>query len=79
MGKLDISLYVLKEVVAGLGPVFSTYDVSEDVRMTKAHLNLADDKLYNRFVGEALSFHRAKLKIVETGKRSSRGTQWKKI
>jgi hypothetical protein len=53
--------------------------VAEDVRMTKAHLNLADDKLYNRFVGEALSLHRAKLKIVETGKRSSRGTQWKKI
>ena len=79
MGRKDISLYTLKEVVAGLGQVFTTKDVSEDIRMKQAHLNLKDHKHYHAFVGGALSDHRAQLEIDEIEKNTSRGSRWKKI
>ena len=79
MSYTDISFYTLKQVVADLGTIFSTYDVVEDPRMTKAHLNLVGDSSYPGFVGRALSAYRAQLKIDKTGRQSSRGTEWKKI
>ncbi len=79
MGRKDISLHVLKEVVADLGPVFTTKDVSEDARMKKAHVDLVDHSHYHAFVGGALSDYRAQLKIDEIRKRTPRGSQWKKI
>jgi hypothetical protein len=68
MSRKDISLYTLKEVVAGLGQVFTTKDVSEDFRMRKAHPNLVDHRQYHGFVGGALSNHRAQLEIDEIKK-----------
>ena len=79
MGRKDISLHVLKEVVADLGPVFTTKDVSEDARMKKPHVDLVDHSHYHAFVGGALSDYRAQLKIDEIRKRTPRGSQWKKI
>lgn len=79
MGRKDISLYTLKEVVAGLGQEFTTKDVSENIRMKQAHPNLTDHKQYHRFVGEALSYYRAQLEIDEIKKKTSRGSRWKKI
>jgi len=79
MSRLAISLYALKEVVADLGPIFATKDVSEDPRMKNAHLNLVDHPQYHGFVGGALSDHRAQLKIDIVGKDPKRGIRWKKI
>ena len=79
MSRKDISLYILKEVVAGLGQVFTTKDVSEDIRMKQAHPNLVDHQQYHGFVGGALSDHRAQLEIDEIKKNTPRGSRWKKI
>lgn len=79
MGSNDILLDELKEVVAGLGQVFTTRDVSEDIRMKQAHPNLTGHSHYHAFVGRALSVHRAQLEIDEDGKSASRGSRWKKI
>jgi hypothetical protein len=79
MSRKAISLYALKEVVADLGQVFTTKDVSEDIRMKQAHLNLVDQKQYHGFVGGALSDHRAELEINEINKNTPRGSRWKKI
>lgn len=79
MGRKDISLYPLKEVVADLGQVFTTKDVSEDIRMIKAYPNLTDHKHYHGFVGGALSEHRAQLEINEIKKNTPRGSLWTKI
>ena len=79
MGKNDISWYTLKEVIAGLGQVFTSKDVSEDIRMKQAHLDLVDDPQYHSFVGGALSIHRAQLEIDEIDKDPHRGSRWKKI
>jgi hypothetical protein len=68
MSRKAISLYALKEVVADLGKVFTTKDVSEDTRMKQAHLNIVDHKQYHGFVGGALSDHRAQLEIDEIKK-----------
>ncbi|MDO9545665.1 MAG: hypothetical protein Q7J07_02810 [Pelolinea sp.] len=79
MSRKDILLDKLKEVVADLGQVFTTKDVSEDIRMKQAHPNLKDQRNYHAFVGGALSDHRAQLEIDEIGKSASRGSRWKKI
>jgi hypothetical protein len=79
MSRKIILLHVLKEVVADLGEVFTTKDVSEDIRMKQAHLNLVDHQQYHGFVGGALSDHRAQLEIDEIKKHTPRGSQWKKI
>jgi hypothetical protein len=79
MGRKDISLYPLQEVVADLGQVFTTKDVSEDDRMKQAYPNLRNHTHYHAFVGGALSDHRAQLEIDEIGKSASRGSRWKKI
>jgi len=79
MSRKAISLYALKEVVADLGQVFTTKDVSEDIRMKQAHPNLKDHTHYHSFVGGALSDHRAQLEIDEIKKNTSRGSRWKKI
>ena len=79
MSRLAISLYALKEVVAGLGPVFTTKDVSEDPRVQIAHLNLVDHPQFHGFIVGALSDHRAQLKIDIIGKDPKRGMRWKKI
>ena len=79
MSRKEISLHVLKEVVADLGPVFTTKDVSEDARMKKTHFYLVDHSHYHAFVGGALSDYRAQLKIDDIGKDSKRGTRWKRI
>jgi hypothetical protein len=79
MGRKTISLYPLKEVVADLGQVFTTKDVSEDIRMKQAYPNLIDHKQYHGFVGGALSDHRAQLEIDEIKKHTPRGSRWKKI
>ncbi len=79
MSRKAILLDVLKEVVADLGQVFVTKDVSEDIRMKQAHLNLIDNIQYHGFVGGALSDHRAQLEIDEIKKHTSRGSRWKKI
>ena len=78
MGRNDISLYTLREVVASLGQEFTTKDVSEDIRMKQAHPDLTDHSHYHAFVGGALSDHRAQLEINEIGKSASRGSRWKK-
>jgi len=79
MSRKAISLYALIEVVADLGQVFTTKDVSEDFRMKQAHLNLVDHQQYHGFVGGALSDHRAQLEIDEIKKHTPRGSRWKKI
>lgn len=79
MGWLEIAQESLKEVVAGLGTVFTTKDVSEDPRMTKAYPDLARHSHYHAFVGRALSEYRAQLEIEEIRKRTPRGSQWTKI
>ena len=79
MGRKDILLYALNEVVAGLGQVFTTKDVSEDIRMKQAHLHLVDHPHYHSFVGGALSDHRSQLGIDEIKKNTPRGSRWKKI
>ena len=79
MGRNDISLYTLREVVNSLGQTFTTKDVSEDIRMKQAHPNLKDHTHYHAFVGGALSDHRSELKIDEIQKNTSRGSRWKKI
>lgn len=78
MGRLKISLYVLKQVVDDLGPVFYTKDVSEDPRMTSAHLDLTDHRNYHSFVGGALSDHDSELGIRKSGNRTKRGVKWEK-
>lgn len=79
MSRKEISLHVLKEVVADLGTVFTTKDVSEDARMKNAHSSLVNHSHYHAFVGGALSDYRAQLKIDEIRKGTPRGSQWKKI
>ena len=79
MGWLEITQESLKEVVAGLGPIFKTKDVSEDPRMRKTYTDLARHSHYHAFVGRALSEYRAQLKIDEIRKGTPRGSQWKKI
>jgi hypothetical protein len=79
MSRKAILLDVLQEVVADLGQVFTTKDVSEDIRMKQAHLNLLDNIQYHGFVGGALSDHRAQLGIDEIEKHTPRGSRWKKI
>lgn len=79
MSRKDISLHALKEVVADLGPVFTTKDASEDARMKNAHSYLVNHSHYHAFVGGALSDYRSQLKIDDIGKDSKRGTRWKKI
>ncbi len=81
MGWLDISKESLKQVVAGLGPVFNTKDVSEDPRMTKAYPDLARHSQYHSFVGRALSEFRTNLGLVDVPEEynNKRGTLWKKV
>ena len=79
MSRKSILLYALREVVADLGQVFTTKDVSEDIRMKQAHPNLKDHQQYHAFVGGALSDHRAQLEIDEIKKNTPRGSHWKKI
>jgi hypothetical protein len=78
MGRQDISLYVLKQVVADLGPDFYTKDVSEDPRMKKAHFDLVDYSHFHSFVGGALSDHKDELGIINTKVHNKRGVKWKK-
>ncbi len=78
MSRLKISLYVLKQVVDDLGPVFYTKDVSEEPRMTSAHADLADRRNYHSFVGGALSDHDSELGIRKSGNRTKRGVKWEK-
>lgn len=78
MSRLKISLFVLKQVVDDLGPVFYTKDVSEDLRMTSAHADLADRRNYHSFVGGALSDHDSELGIRKSGNRTKRGVKWEK-
>ncbi len=78
MGSKDISLYVLKMVVADLGSEFFTKDVSEDSRMTKAHFDLTDHSHYHAFVGKALSEYQGELGIRKIGYHQKRGSIWKK-
>lgn len=79
MSRNDVSVHVLKEVIADLDRVFTTKDVSEDPRMLTAHRNLTDHSHYHAFVGGALSDHRARLGIDEIQKRTKRGSRWQKI
>lgn len=79
MGWLEITQESLKEVVADLGPIFKTKDVSEDPRMRKTYADLVRHSHYHAFVGRALSEYRAQLKIDEIRKGTPRGSQWKKI
>ena len=79
MSRKDVSVRVMKEVIADLGRVFTTKDVSEDRRMLTAHRHLTDHSHYHAFVGGALSDHRAVLGIDEIQKRTKRGSRWQKI
>ncbi len=78
MSRLDISLYALKQAVDDLDQVFYTKDVSEDPRMTAAHLGLVDHSHYHAFVGGALSDHKVALGIQKIGDNPNRGAMWKK-
>jgi hypothetical protein len=78
MGRQDISLSVLRQVVTDLGPEFFTKDVSEDPRMTKVHFDLVGHTHYHSFVGGALSDHRVTLGINLVGNHPKRGGLWKK-
>ena len=78
MSRNDVSVHVIKEVIADLGRVFTTKDVSEDPRMLTAHRHLTDHSHYHAFVGGALSDHRAELDIEEIRKKTPRGSVWRK-
>lgn len=79
MSRNDVSVHVMKEVIADLGRVFTTKDVSEDPRMQTAHRHLTDHSHYHAFVGGALSDNRARLGIDEIQKGTKRGSRWQKI
>lgn len=79
MSLYDIEFSTLKEVVASLGSVFFTKDVSEDSRMMHDHLDQVDKRNYHSFVGGALSDHKVQLEIEENKKGTKRGSLWQKI
>ena len=78
MGSKDISLNILKIVVADLSSEFFTKDVSEDSRMTTHHFDLTGHSHYHAFVGKALSENHVELGIRKIGYQHKRGTIWKK-
>lgn len=79
MSRKKISARAIKAVIADLGDVFTTKDVSEDVRMKNAHPKLVKHSHYHAFVGGALSDHRGELNIKEIQKATKRGSRWQKI
>ena len=79
MGRSDIKVRVLKEVIADLGQEFATKDVSEDERMIKAHPFDARHSHYHAFVGGAISDNRGTLNVKEIRKETKRGSIWRKI
>ena len=79
MGRSDIKVRVLREVIADLGNEFSTKDVSEDQRMIKAHPFDVRHSHYHAFVGGAISDNRGVLNVKEVRKRTKRGSIWRKI
>jgi len=80
MGWLEITDESLKKIVAGLGPIFNTKDVSEDPQMKRTYADLVRHSQYHAFVGRALSEYRTDLGIVDVPEMYSkeRGTLWKK-
>jgi len=78
MGSKDISFNALEMVVSDLGSEFFTKDVSEDLRMTKHHFDLAVHSHYHAFVGKALSEYQGELGIRKIGYHHKRGSIWKK-
>jgi hypothetical protein len=79
MSRNDVSVHVMREVIANLDEIFTTKDVSEDPRMLTAHRHLTDRRNYHSFVGGALSDHRAVLGIDKIPGRTDRGFRWQKI
>lgn len=79
MGRTDIKVKVLREVIADLGQEFSTKDVSEDERMINAHPFDVRHSHYHAFVGGAISDNRGALNVKEVRKGSKRGSIWRKI
>ena len=79
MSRNDVSVHVMREVIADLDDVFTTKDVSEDPRMLTAHRHLTDRRNYHSFVGGALSDNRAVLGIDKIDKTPNRGVRWQKI
>lgn len=79
MGRTDIKLNVLREVIADLGDEFYTKDVSEDERMIKAHPFDVRHSHYHAFVGGAISDNRGALNVKEVQKGTKRGSIWRKI
>lgn len=68
----------MKQVVKDMDDVFTTKDVSEDLRVINAHRKLANHSQYHGFVGGALSDHRRELGIDELQKGTQRGSRWGK-
>jgi hypothetical protein len=79
MGRTDIKVRILREVIADLGQEFATKDVSEDERMIKAHPFDYRHSHYHAFVGGAISDHRGTLSVKEVRKGTKRGSIWHKI
>ena len=79
MGRSDIKVCVMKEVIADLGQEFATKDVSEDKRMIRAHPFDFKHSQYHAFVGGAISDNRGVLNVKEIKKGTKRGSIWRKI
>jgi len=80
MGRKEIELSVLQEVVADLPLNFTSKDVSNDLRLKSAYPHLSKERNYNAYVGGALSDHNADLGIEWTGYDSHRDTsRWHKM
>lgn len=79
MGRTDIKVKVLREVIADLGQEFSTKDVSEDERMIREHPFDVRHSQYHAFVGGAISDYRGSLNVKEVRKGTKRGSIWRKI
>ena len=79
MGRSDIKVLVMKEVIDDLGQEFSTKDVSEDKRMIAAHPFEVRHSHYHAFVGGAISDNRGIFNVKEVKKKTGRGSIWRKI
>ncbi len=78
MSRKNIDFFTLIEVVNDLGEIFTTKDVSEDLRIKRANQKYVYHSHYHALVGGALSDHRAELNIIEIQKGTARGSRWKK-
>jgi hypothetical protein len=79
MSRKAIRSDILRLVLADLGPVFATKDVSENERVRKAHRTLVSHRNYHAFVGGGLSDNHVALGIEHVGEsKARRGARWVK-